>query len=135
MTDAAHIRQWRIRTMPDWALVERTMVGGIRTPDPAASWWKREGISPPPTQAELENERARRAECEALNASNLPSVLAEMTDLYFIPSLDGRALQSLIDWLWDEGERRMHLSAQDLDAERRRRGLPTMHRRDPGGRG
>ncbi|ADU49182.1 hypothetical protein [Intrasporangium calvum] len=124
------LRQWQIRTMPDWALSERA-IGG---PEGGwvSLWGKREGIDPPPTPAELANERARRAECERLNASSLPSVLAEMPDLYFIPSIDGQALRSLIDWLWNEGERRMHLSAQDLDAERRRRGIPTMHR--PGGK-
>ncbi|ADU49181.1 hypothetical protein [Intrasporangium calvum] len=128
MTDAAHIRQWMIRTMPDGALITGK-IGGEEG-DWAALWAQRNNVTPPPTPAELNNERIRRVECERLNRNNLPSVLAEMPDLYFIPTHDYRVIESLDTWLWHKEERRMWLDGNALDNERIRRGLPTTLRPD-----
>lgn len=118
------IRQHRIRTAPDWALSVDD--DKPQTWNYHLIWAAREGIDPPPTRAEVDAELQRRAECEALNRSNLPSVLATMPDYYFIiRRRDLRPLRQLIGWLWHTDYRRMHMTVLDLQNERVRRGLPT----------
>lgn len=122
--DAATIRQYKIRTMPDWELSEK--IPGYKHPlPPAALWASREGIDPPPSEEELQAERQRRSDLEVINQVQLPAVLAAVEwDGYFVPSLDKRPLRSLVTLLWCKDERRMRLTDYALTTERIRRGLP-----------